>query len=91
MASSLERDKDQDRSSAVGIYLSKENDGRVEVRLDDLQLLQADPPHWRHQAYFTSLFFDERRLLSHQLTEKEYAAIGKAVAARLAALRALTD
>lgn len=84
-------DRDQDRSFAVGIYLSSKEHGEVEVRLDDLQLLEGDPPEWRRWAYFTSLSFDEGRLLSHRLTEKEYAAVGKAVAARLAALTALTD
>jgi hypothetical protein len=74
------------RRFGVVAYLSGKQYGKVEMRLDDLELVGENPPKWRHWVYFTSSFFDEKTLLSHQLTEKEYAAIGMAVAARLAAL-----
>lgn len=70
-------------------YLPSQKDGKVEIRLDDLELVGDDPPTWRHWVYFTSSFLDEKALLSHRLTEEQYASIGKAVAARLVALETI--
>ncbi len=84
-----ERKTTSPRTFAVAGYLVGSKQGSVELRFDDL-VADSDPPtHWSHWVYFTSLLLDEQRTLNHQLSEKEYAGIGKAVMARLVAIRSV--
>lgn len=91
MTATFDKQKTVQRRFAVGIYLSGSSRGGIELKLDDLELEGGAPPRWKHWAFFTSLPLDEARMLSHELTDDEYAAIGRAVLARLVAFRALEE
>lgn len=74
---------------AVGISLAHPSDGILRLVLDDLEPTSSQRPEWDHWSFFTFIDLPEREALSHGLREKEYAAIGKAILARLLALQAV--
>lgn len=75
---------------AIGISI-REEEARVELILDDLELIQGtSPPRWRQWAYFTYFGLDPKSFEESELSEKQFAAIGRAVVVRLNALRYVT-
>jgi hypothetical protein len=86
-----ERETASPRTFAVAGYLARSSQGNIELRFDDLVADSESPTQWRQWVYFTSLKLDKQRTLDHQLTEKEYAGIGRTVMTRLVALLSVHD
>jgi hypothetical protein len=74
---------------AVGISIDDRREGVMRLILDDLVRKEETPSEWRRWAFFTFIDVSQEKAAEHQLTEKEYAAIGEMVLARLLALRSL--
>jgi hypothetical protein len=77
------------RGYAVGISLADENNDTLRLIFDDLEFAGGTPTTWLQWAFFTVMDVPKGRAEEHELTEREYAAIGEAVLARLVALRSL--
>jgi hypothetical protein len=74
---------------AVGISLDQRVDGMLRLVLDDLEATDGSGSNWRQWAFFTSIDLPLEKAKAHRLSEREYAAVGEAVLARLVALRSL--
>lgn len=75
---------------AVGVSLADNNKpDTVRLIFDDLEFAGGEPSTWRQWAFFTHMDVPRARAEEHELTEREYAAIGQALLARLFALRFL--
>jgi hypothetical protein len=77
------------RGYGVGIFLAEREKGILRLVLDDLEPKGGLRPEWSQWAFFTFIDLPEAKATEHQLTEREYAAIGETVLARLLALRSL--
>lgn len=74
---------------SVCVSMVEESNEDLRITFDDIKLTSQSPVCWKQFSFFTDLQVERVRVLSHQLTEKEYAAIGGALMARLVALMSL--
>jgi hypothetical protein len=74
---------------AVGVSLDDTNADTVRLIFDDLEFAGGEPNTWKQWAFFTYMDIPRKRAVEHELTEREYAAIGEALLARIVALRSL--
>lgn len=74
---------------AVGISV-REEEGQLELILDDLERVEgSSPARWKQWAYFTCFRLEPEVFEESELSEKQLAAIGRAVVVRLNALRSV--
>jgi hypothetical protein len=85
----MDQDDGTRHGFAVGVSLAHPGAGIVRLVLDDLEPTGRQRPEWDHWSFFTFIDLPEKETLSHGLREKEYAAIGQAILARLLALQAV--
>jgi len=74
----------------VGVVASLRDgpDGRLHLILDDVESVGAEEPRrWRAKTFFTVIGYDRERFVRSNLSERQFADIGLAVVARLAALK----
>jgi hypothetical protein len=62
---------------------------RIRVVFDDLVEVENEECVWQQWALFTHLDFPRNKMLAHELSEREYAAIGQAIILRLLAHRSV--
>ncbi len=86
--SKLQTDLDDGQRGKYGVGVSLRELGNSSIRLvlDDLERAQADQRTWRMWSFFTFIDLDQERFLSCELSEEDFAGIGRALVARLSAL-----
>jgi hypothetical protein len=73
---------------AVGISFTEKED-TLRFILDDLKFTGRSGGEWKHRCFYTFIDIDRASAKSLQLTEEEFAAVGKAVLVRLMALHSV--
>ena len=72
--------------SGVAVSIAEREGGRARLVFDDIARTGTAPPfQWNAEWFFTRVEFNLKDLLKGELDEKDYANIGLAVVARLAA------
>lgn len=80
------RDDSVRQKFAVGVSLDSQRD-TIRILFDDLISMPGSATEWRKWAFYTVIDLPEKDFMDHQLNEEQYAAVGKMLLARLAALR----
>jgi len=77
---------DDVRRDKFGLVVSirDEDDGRTKIILDDVKnVAKSGAAKWNHQTFMTWKEFDSDELGNMEFTEKEMAAFGQSILARL--------
>jgi hypothetical protein len=73
-------------SRGVGVCSCKQDDGTVVIVFDDMRGVQERSPRlWEHHSFYTSLQVELNRFKSMDLTDRQFAQIGRILLARLVA------
>jgi hypothetical protein len=71
--------------SGVAVSIVERDGGRARLIFDDIVRSGPAPMQWKAELFFTRVEFELADLLEGQLEDKDYANIGHAIVARLAA------
>lgn len=87
------QERDDERRCRLGVSVSLvfNEEGRLRLVVDDIELKDATPTEWRKRCLFTYFDVDRTAAMEYRLEQEVYAGIGDALLARLLALHSLEE